>query len=81
MAKLQGGPLPKVGEWVRLEVPAAKIGVKKPAAVTGLAFTQFNGKVYWDKSGAAKGPPIHDPAAIGDMLWALFTSPEFQYIK
>jgi hypothetical protein len=75
------GPLPKTGEWVRLEVPAAKLGIKKPAVVTGLAFTQFNGKVYWDKSGAAKGPPIHDPQTIGDMLWALFTSPEFQYIK
>jgi mono/diheme cytochrome c family protein len=75
------GPLPKLGEWVRLEVPAEKIGIKKPTNVTGLAFTQFNGKVYFDKSGAAKGPPIHDPQAIGDMLWALFTSPEFQYIK
>jgi hypothetical protein len=37
--------------------------------------------VYWDKSGAMKGPPIHDPQTIGDMLWALVTSPEFQYVK
>jgi hypothetical protein len=75
------GALPKLGEWVRLEVPAEKLGIKKPTTVTGLAFAQFNGKVYWDKSGAAKGPPIYDPQIIGDMLWALFTSPEFQYIK
>jgi uncharacterized membrane protein len=75
------GPLPKTGEWVRLEVSAEKLGFAKPGVVTGLAFTQFNGKVYWDKSGAAKGPPIHDPESIGDMLWALMSSPEFQYIK
>ena len=66
---------------MRLEVPAIKIGIDKPGVVTGVAFTQFGGKVYWDKTGAAKGPPVHDPATIGDMLWALVSSPEFQYVK
>jgi hypothetical protein len=75
------GQLPKAGEWVRIEVPAIKIGIDKPGVVTGVAFTQMGGKVYWDKSGASKGPPIHDPATIGDMLWALIASPEFQYVK
>ncbi len=76
------GELPKTGEWVRLEVPAQKLGIKKPGVIKGIAFTQFSaGKVYWDKTGAAKGPPIHDFATIGDMLWALLSSPEFQYIR
>ena len=45
-------------------------------------YDQVVGKaVYWDKTGAMKGPPLHDPEAIGDILWALITSPEFQYVK
>lgn len=79
--KVAMGPLPKVGEWVRLEVPAEKLGINAATTIVGLAFTQFDGKVYWDKSGASKGPPIHDPQTIGDMLWALMSSPEFQYIR
>ena len=76
------GPLPKVGEWVRLEIPAAKIGIDKPGVIAGISFDQTTGRaVFWDKTGALKGPPLHDPQAIGDMLWALVTSPEFQYVK
>ena len=47
----------------------------------GLSFDQFDGKVYWDKSGASKGPALYDAETIGDMLWALVTGAEFQYIK
>ena len=45
------GPLPALGQWVRLEVPAKLVGLKKGSKVGGWAFTQFGGKVYWDKSG------------------------------
>ena len=45
------GPLPKAGEWVRLEVEANKVGLIAGAQITGWAFTQFDGTVYWDKSG------------------------------
>jgi hypothetical protein len=45
------GPLPKAGEWVRLEIDADKVGFKPGAAVGGWAFTQFDGTVYWDKAG------------------------------
>jgi hypothetical protein len=75
------GPMPKNGEWVRLEISADKLGFDKPGTITGVSFDQFGGKVYWDKISALKGPPIHDPQTIGDMLWALMTSPEFQYIR
>lgn len=49
------GPLPATGQWVRLEVPAKHVGFKKGSKITGWAFTQFGGKVYWDKSGKADG--------------------------
>jgi hypothetical protein len=45
------GPLPAAGQWVRLEVPAARVGLTPGMTVTGWAFTQFNGTVYWDKAG------------------------------
>jgi hypothetical protein len=49
--RLRVGDLPTTGKWVRLEVPAAKVGLKPGAAVTGWAFTQHGGAVAWDKSG------------------------------
>lgn len=48
------GSLPPLGQWVRLEVPAKHVGLKKGSKVTGWAFTQFGGKVYWDQSGHAE---------------------------
>ncbi len=45
------GPLPETGKWVRLEVPAATVGLKPGSKLNGWAFTQFNGTVHWDKAG------------------------------
>ena len=45
------GPLPKTGEWVRLEVAAARVGLKSGVVVNGWAFTQFDGTCYWDRAG------------------------------
>jgi hypothetical protein len=50
-ARRHMGPLPKAGEWVRLEVAAKDVGLADGARVNGLAFTQFDGTVYWDKAG------------------------------
>ncbi|MDF1812103.1 MAG: PSD1 and planctomycete cytochrome C domain-containing protein [Verrucomicrobiales bacterium] len=59
--KVHMGELPKTGEWVRLEFPAAKIGLKPGTKVDGYAFTQFGGTVYWDHLGiAAKTDPAND---------------------
>jgi len=44
------GPLPALGQWVRLEVPAALVGLEG-RLVNGMAFTTFNGRVTWDRSG------------------------------
>jgi hypothetical protein len=75
------GALPPAGKWVRLEVPAAKLGIDKPTTLNGISFDQFLGKVYWDKTGITRGPAVTDPETLGDLLWALVTSPEFQYIR
>lgn len=45
------GELPETDKWVRLEFPAAKVGLKPGAKVTGFAFTQFAGTVSWDHFG------------------------------
>ncbi|MEE2856772.1 MAG: DUF1553 domain-containing protein, partial [Planctomycetota bacterium] len=45
------GPLPATGQWVRLEVDAAHVGLAPGAVIDGFAFTQFGGKAYWDDAG------------------------------
>lgn len=49
------GPLPFSGEWVRLEVPAAAVGLAD-ATVSGLAFTASGGRVVWDRAGVWSAP-------------------------
>jgi hypothetical protein len=79
-AHLNAGALPKIGEWIRLEVKARDVGLKPGDKIVGVSYDQFGGKVYWDKTGfELKSPP--DVPGLGDLLWALFTSPEFQYVR
>ena len=49
--KLPVGPVPEAGKWVRLEVPAEKLGLAAGDQLKGLALTQFGGTVAWDKAG------------------------------
>ena len=53
----RAGDLPKLGEWVRLEVAADKVGLKPGAKVNGWAFTQFDGTVYYDTAGVVQKKP------------------------
>ncbi|MCH7987745.1 MAG: DUF1549 domain-containing protein, partial [Planctomycetes bacterium] len=46
-----GRPVPKGGEWARLEVDALDVGLKPGSVLNGWAFTQFDGTVHWDKAG------------------------------
>ena len=46
------GPLPVAGRWVRLEVPAAKVGLEN-RAVSGISFVLFDGAASWDHAGKA----------------------------
>lgn len=57
--KVLMGKLPAAGKWVRLEVTAARLGLRPGAKITGLAFTQFGGNAYWDKAGQVV---VNDPA-------------------
>ena len=55
--RFHAGPLPKAGQWVRLEVDAASVGLKPGAVITGWAFTQHGGTAYWDKAGIVTQTP------------------------
>ena len=45
------GPLPGTGEWVRLEVDPAVVGLEPGSVLNGMAFAQFGGTAYWDLAG------------------------------
>ncbi len=62
-SRVAAGPLPAAGDWVKLEIEAAKLGLNPGAAITGVALTQFGGTVYWDRL-ALRGTvdPAHDPS-------------------
>ena len=57
------GPLPPTGEWVRLEVPASAVGLEG-AAITGMAFSLFDGRATWDTTGVTSTPPTPAPAEV-----------------
>jgi hypothetical protein len=79
-SRMSAGPLPRTGEWVRLEVKAKDVGFKPGDKIVGVSYDQHGGKVYWDKTGFELKAAPESPA-VGDLLWALFTSPEFQYVR
>ena len=63
------GDLPNLGEWVRLEVDPAVVGLKAGSVLNGTAFTQFGGKAYWDVAGVETTVGVgtrnsHDGAVI-----------------
>jgi len=45
-----GGALPVAGQWVRLEVPAAAVGLVGQS-VQAMSFSTYNGRVTFDKTG------------------------------
>ncbi len=47
------GPLPATGKWVRLEVPASQLGLEG-TSLNGMAFTLFNGRATFDRTGKTK---------------------------
>lgn len=49
------GALPPAGQWVRLEVPAASVGLEG-RTVRGMAFSVFDGRVTWDAAGKGSVP-------------------------
>ncbi len=51
------GPLPVTGKWVRIEVEAAKVGLKPGSVINGWAYTQQDGHVTWDHAGIETWTP------------------------
>lgn len=45
------GPLPQAGQWVRLQVKAADVGLVDGTTIDGWALTQHGGTLFWDLAG------------------------------
>ncbi len=56
-ARRPQGALPASGEWVRLEVDPASVGLLEGSPVNGMAFTQFGGRVHWAEAGVETRVP------------------------
>ncbi len=75
-------PLPETGKWVRFAIPLSELTLRSTSgAITGWAFDQDGGKVEWGKAGIIIAPTNPATELRGDLLWALASSPEFQYIR
>jgi len=60
------GPLPATGQWVRLEIPAAAVGVGS-RYLAGIAFTLNDGHAWFDRSGKAGTCSIGTPQAPANL--------------
>jgi hypothetical protein len=73
------GPLPAAGQWARLEVPAALVGLEGHS-LTGMSFLAYNGRVTWDRAGKMGGGRVnHALAANGAAASALSTTPDADF--
>ena len=59
-SRYHAGPLPPAGQWARLAIPAAAVGLGG-RSISGIAFTLYDGQVWFDR--AAKAPTCVTPAA------------------
>jgi hypothetical protein len=67
------GKLPETGEWVRLEVDAALVGLKAGSELNGWAFTQVGGTVHWDTAGVTS-KSLADEQKRSLFAWEQFRS-------
>jgi hypothetical protein len=58
------GRLPPAGRWVRLEVPAAWVGLEGNS-VAGVSFVLCDGAAAWDLAGIASPDPPGDAFSMG----------------
>ena len=63
------GPLPPLGQWVRLSVPANQVNLENTFA-NGMSFTLYGGRATWDRAGksaqVANRPPSVNVTAPED---------------
>ncbi|MDG2014636.1 MAG: PSD1 and planctomycete cytochrome C domain-containing protein, partial [Pirellulaceae bacterium] len=68
-ARLFMGPLPELGKWVRIAVPAAEVNLATGAQVNGVALTQYDGTVHWDAVGKLSHvPPFPANRSLRDWI-------------
>jgi len=81
-SRLRMGDLPTAGEWVRLEVPAASVGLGNAAIINGMAFTLYGGRAAYATTGATNGRVDREwfsnvlpqgAQKTGDETWDLIT--------
>jgi hypothetical protein len=48
------GTLPAPGQWLRLQVPASRVGLEG-RTLNGMAFSLFDGRATWDNAGKFSG--------------------------
>jgi len=75
-----GGELPQAGGWVKLEMPFTKLQLLN-GSIRTLSFGVLGGEAYWDKLGLVRSSRSPRVQPLGDILWALATGPEFQFIR
>ena len=71
-SRLPIGALPEAGQWVRLEVDAAKVGLAPGAVINGWAFTQHDGACFWDKAGIVTRTPQAGQAFDSQLAWEAY---------
>lgn len=74
--KMLMGSLPKAGEWVRLEVDTDQLNMKAGLRITGIALTQFDGTVHWDKVGATVSLEQRDQSGKSQWAWEVHQKAE-----
>jgi len=74
-ADFVAGEVPEVGKWLRLEIAIADVGLAPGDVITGWAFTQVAGTVYWDGAGVnTYAPP--DTAQLQSFTAWLAAAPD-----
>ncbi|MEQ8762805.1 MAG: DUF1553 domain-containing protein, partial [Planctomycetota bacterium] len=68
-ADFRAGEIPALGEWVRLEVDLALVGLKPGEMLNGWAFTQVGGTVIWDEAGVHTWGPPDERFRESQLLW------------
>jgi len=71
-SRRQMGPLPALGKWTRLEVDIEAVGFKAGSQINGIAFTQFDGTVYWDTAGVKTQTPQNDGNFDSFNVWEAY---------
>jgi hypothetical protein len=58
------GALPAAGQWVLLQVPASRVGLEG-STLSGMAFSQYNGRATWDDTGKSSSTITNPPGGGG----------------